>query len=105
MYRLTVDMSPYTPQPRRDNPTPRIQTLRMERTPESSARLSSALDQLSLLSRELSLNLEAGEEGENLVKGVQGEGANPKPETGNISLRRRIFKSREFNLKPSLDYV
>ena len=102
MYRLTVDMSPYTPLPKGKNPTSRFRSLRMERTPESSARLSSVIDQLSLLSHELSLNL-----GETQCKRIPGEVAKPRPETvpENISLRRRIFKNRDNHLQPSRDSV
>ena len=67
MYRLTVDMTPYlpgTPEARAMNP------LRLQGTPESSVRLSSVLDQLSLLSHQLSLNLEQGGKSQN-VEGVQ----------------------------------
>ena len=87
MYKLTVDMTPYTP-------VNTIRTLKMERTPESSARLSSVLDQLSLLSHELSLNLGNGE-----TKPRRGKDDLFTPV--NSSLRRRAFRNREFNNKPS----
>ena len=88
MYKITADLTPYS-SPASDLHTPRTgrRQLKMARTPESSARLSSVLDQLSNLSHQL--NLEIGKE------------ATPHKHTISITIKEEDEKIEKENLLPS----
>ena len=109
MYKITADLTPYT------SPavqvTPRTgRRLKMARTPESSARLSSVLDQLSVLSHELSLNLDKDvEETENkIIISIKEEDENEENDKENKfrfirKEERDEEKNKSFNAKGNKD--